>query len=117
MAKITKAMDYGYRKVIDVVLNPEAPHWVHTGDTIHPPEMVGNCPNSMVCTNNWKLREFIWTGEELFYEKEEVKNEKVVRVRTYKTEEMLKAEVMSMLRADISSQPTRAMAGLVGGAV
>ena len=117
MAKIIRASDYGYRKVITVVLNPDDSRWVHTDKSLHPLDNLSNCPNSMVCTNNWYYREFIWTGEDLFYYSDDGDK----KVRTGKTDEMLKAEVVAGLKADASAgserAPTKVMAGLVGVAV
>lgn len=82
MAKILKASDYGFRKVIVVVLNPDDPQWVHTDGSVHPVSSKINCVpvatpgvDSLgkpldsyygICTYNWKEREFIWTGDEMY---------------------------------------------------
>lgn len=71
--KIIRAMDYGYRKVIVVCLNPDDPEAVHSDGTTHtgaPP--AGTDPAlkpwewCQDCTYNWQLLEFVWTDKELY---------------------------------------------------
>ena len=69
MAKIINATDYGFRKVIRVCLNPDDPEWVHDDGTAHPAANVNGCDgvgNTYYCHYNWKVQEFVWTGEELY---------------------------------------------------
>ena len=63
--KITKATDYGFRKVICLCLNPEAPEYIHDDQTVHPLANVNGC-DSQVCHYNHRIEEFIWTGEEMY---------------------------------------------------
>jgi hypothetical protein len=85
MSKIIKATDYGYRKVMQVALNPDDPEWVHivgeqvrdangigvlaadnstpvliTSATVPDGETGRTCHN---CRYNWNVREFVWTGD------------------------------------------------------
>ncbi len=85
--KVIKATDYGFRKVIQICLNPDDPEWVHivgeplrgpdgtpiskadgtpeliTDPNVPPGEDGTTCHN---CRYNWKVQEFIWTGEQLY---------------------------------------------------
>ena len=73
MAKVLEATDYGYRKVIRVVTNPNDPESVHDDGSPHtgvPP--AGTAPGLRAwewcndCRYNWNVQEFVWTGDELY---------------------------------------------------
>ena len=65
MTKIVKATDYGYRRVIRVCLNPDAPEFIHDDVTPHPSNNPNGCP-TQTCQYNWEIREFVWSGEEMY---------------------------------------------------
>lgn len=79
--KILSATDYSYRKVIRVVEDDTIPEWVHQDSggnwTVpHTPGLAVNAAGALerglaagtgchACRYNWKVREFIFTGNEL----------------------------------------------------
>ncbi len=71
--KIIQAKDYGFRKVIRVVLNPEDPESVHPDGQPHTGPAPKGTPKSLKpwewchdCRYNWQVIEQVWTGEELY---------------------------------------------------
>jgi hypothetical protein len=76
--KVIKADDYGFRKVIVVCYNPNDPEYIHLDSTPHPASAVNGCSHSRDavtgledesvpgCRYNWKVREFVWNGEEAY---------------------------------------------------
>ena len=71
--QIISAKDYGYRKVIRVCMDPDAPESVHDDGNAH----TGNPPPGTApglkpwewchdCRYNWDGREFLWTDAELY---------------------------------------------------
>ena len=93
MARIIKAMDYGYRKAITMALNPGDPEYVHDDGTAHPAPNTNGCVNVAGvpgCHSNWKIREFVWTGDELYTYTPE-------GLRRVKTDAELLAEVSAAL--------------------
>ena len=97
MVKIISAMDYGYRKLIRVCMNPEQPGSVHEDGTEHtgsPP--AGTDPNLKAwewchdCRYNWQVRELTWTGEEMFMYRKD-------GTRRLKTNSELLAEIREQL--------------------
>ena len=87
--KIISAIDYGYRTVLRVCLNPDQPNWVHvvgehmrdregvpmyndsggpvllTSDKVSVGETGENCHN---CRQNWEIVEVIFEGADLYGE-------------------------------------------------
>ena len=68
---VTKATDYGNRKVIRIILNDTDPQWLHgqepapaghTGDTEDPDPTKQICKE---CRNNWKIFETQFEGDAL----------------------------------------------------
>lgn len=78
--KIVKATDYGFRKIIRVLLNPDDPQFLHRDGSPHPPENTEGCPleRNLVtgqeivgkpgCYLNWKVREFVFDDPKLTWE-------------------------------------------------
>ena len=98
MAKILTAKDYGYRKVITVVLNPQDPESVHPDGSPHtgsPP--TGTTPGLRPwewchdCRYNWRVQEFVWTGDQLYTQTKSGR-------RRSKTDAELIAEIESRLQ-------------------
>jgi|TARA_Y100000296_G_scaffold73413_1_gene90889 hypothetical protein len=72
MGKIISAKDYGYRKVIRAVVNPDDSEWVHADGSDSPSDHTGNTadPDKSKtvchdCTRNWVIREFVFEGADL----------------------------------------------------
>ena len=98
MPKIISASSYGFRTAIKVVMNPDDPEAVHEDGTPHsgqPP--TGTDPNLRSwewchdCRYNWQVREFVWTGDELYTRQEDGS-------RVVKTNDELVAEIESRLQ-------------------
>jgi hypothetical protein len=116
VAKIIKATDYGFRKVILVTTNPDDPKWVHEAEdgtrTAAPsghtagPDVV--CED---CRMNWKIQEFVWTGLELSKSAPTPGNPKR---RIDKTDAELVDEIKASLAASVTLEE---IAGLVGSEV
>ena len=73
MPTIIAATDYGYRKVVRVCLNPQDPESVHADGSPHTGKAPDGTDPSLKpwewcsdCRYNWRVQEFIWTGEELY---------------------------------------------------
>ena len=74
--KVIKATDYGFRKVVRVLINDQDPQWVHdygtpdfehTGDTADPDQTKTVC---LDCRNNWNVFEAQFDGDALLKEVE-----------------------------------------------
>ena len=75
--KIIQAKDYGFRKVIRVLLNPEDPEdpeSLHSDGQPHAVPAPKGTPKSLKpwewCHDyryNWQVKEYVWTGEEELY--------------------------------------------------
>jgi hypothetical protein len=72
--KVLTAKDYGYRKVVRVLINDQDPQWVHddgtpdighTGDTADPDQTKVVCGD---CRNNWNVFEAQFDGDALLKE-------------------------------------------------
>ena len=103
--KIIKATDYGFRKVVQVVLNPDDPQWVHddgpapeghTGDTS---ESDTACHD---CRMNWKVVEVKWDGDELYNISEN--GDKIL-----KTSDELVAEILAKMPPQSDGQVIAAL--------
>ena len=120
--KTLSAIDYGYRKVIRVVLNPNDPESVHADGTAHqgaaPAATVtafkaqnGRTPRAWEwcheCRYNWQEIEFIWDGDEMYHHAPD-------GTRTLKTDDQLVAEIQLRLQPAPSAQ---AIVGLEGRTV
>lgn len=111
MAKILSATNSGWRKVIKVCTNPDAPQWVHPDGSTAPNthtgfehQVAGDVTLCQDCRYNWKVREFIWTGD--------TELKKVVDgVLVNKTDDDLANEVAAALAA--ASTTTTNIASLV----
>ena len=109
--KITKATDYGFRVVVQVVMNPDDSQWVHKGGLPHTPstargpDVVDASGNSTpgaidrnlapgtechACRNNWYICEVKWDGDELYIIGDD-------GIRRLKTGDELKAEIIQQL--------------------
>jgi len=74
--KVLTAKDYGYRKVVRVLINDQDPQWIHddgtpdighTGDTEDPDQTKTVCGD---CRNNWNVFEAQFDGDALLKEVE-----------------------------------------------
>lgn len=73
--KVLSGKDYGYRKVVRVLMNDSDPEWIHpdgkkvplthTGDT----EVIGKTL-CLKCLSNWDVKEFQFEGDGLLKEVE-----------------------------------------------
>lgn len=68
--KMIKVTDYGFRRVVLVVLNPNDPQWLHPDGKSAPARHTGNTEetNKQICQdcrNNWTIEEFTFTRDEL----------------------------------------------------
>ena len=109
--KIIKAMDYGFRKVIVVCLNPEDPEAVHGDGSPHTGAApVGTDPSLRSwewchdCRYNWQVREYVWTGDKLYTAQEDGQRRK-------KTDVELLAEIRRDLQALPQPVPIQEHAG------
>ena len=109
--KIIKATDYGYRKVIVVVLNSDEPEAVHGDGTAHTGAPPMGTDLSLKpwewchdCRYNWQLREFLWTGDELYTRRKD-------GTRRVKTDAELVSEIKTALQPPT---PATTLAALVG---
>ena len=117
---ILKATDYGFRKVIRVVLDDAVPEWVHPDGSPHTdatgrgPETVevdgnpqpgaltaGLAPGTECheCRYGWTVREFTFTGSELY------------KGKRLKTNAELKAEVLAQLAPKPAPKAIAALEG------
>ncbi len=94
MAKIIKATDYGYRKVIRVCSNPEEPEYVHQDSTQHPISNVNGYPVE-TCHYNWNVREFVWSREEMD-----------TTTSTGKVRRKTNAELMKQIQSELAAVPS-----------
>lgn len=73
---ILSAKDYGFRKVVVVVHNPDDPQWIHEDGNPHTSDTAvdvnGDIQNGLAagtqchaCRNNWKTEEVIFEGADL----------------------------------------------------
>lgn len=96
--KIIKATDYGFRKVVQVVMNPDDPQWVHE-DGPAPAGHTGDTTQSDTpchdCRLNWEVVEVKWDRSEMYKED-----------GVLKTDDELAAEVMTMLAASQDKKET-----------
>ena len=97
MSTVIKATDYGYRKVIQVCSNPDDPEAVHVDGRPHTGEPSEGTDPALKswewcsdCQYNWDVREFVWTGEELYITPEGEE-------RRAKTDDELVAEIKDQL--------------------
>lgn len=122
--KVLTAKDYGYRKVVRVLMNDTDPQWVHpdgpsptnhTGDTEDPDTTKEVCQE---CRNNWNVLEFIFQGDTLTNEyvvtpavdgvlatEDElaVASEPAVMGRRSKTDKQITSESLKMAEATVIS--------------
>ena len=98
--KIIKATDYGYRQVVQVVMNPDDPQWIHE-DGPAPGGHTGDTTQSDTpchdCRMNWNVVEVKWDGDEMYNIAEN-------GTKTLKTDDELAAEVVTRLVPAPSSQ-------------
>ena len=74
--RVLRAKDYGYRKAITVVLNPDDPEAVHiagygtktshTGTAPAGKEALKSWEWCIACRYNWQEFEMVWTNNELY---------------------------------------------------
>ena len=102
---IIKATDYGFRKVVQVVMNPDDPQWIHE-DGPAPSGHTGDTTQSDTpchdCRINWNVVEVKWDGDEMFSVNED--GEKIL-----KTDDDLVAEMKVQL---IPAPDSQTMVGL-----
>ena len=103
--KIIKATDYGFRKVVQVVMNPDDPQWIHddgpapeghTGDTS---ESDAACHD---CRINWKIVEVKWDGDEMYNVAED-------GTKILKTDDELVAEILAKMSPQSDGQVIAAL--------
>ena len=103
--KIISAVDYTFRKVIQVVMNPDDPQWVHE-DGPSPVGHTGDTSQSDTpchdCRMNWKVVEVKWDGDEMYSVAED-------GTKTLKTDDELAAEVLVRLAPAPTSQTMTAL--------
>jgi hypothetical protein len=68
--RILSTRDFGYRKVVNVVKNPDDPEWVHPDGRASPSAHTGDTEERdkevcKLCIGNWRVQEFIWTDDNL----------------------------------------------------
>jgi len=65
------------RTAINVIENPDDPEFVHLDSSSHPSGNTAGCPHSRNdagkenpavpgCRSNWRITEYLWTGDELY---------------------------------------------------
>ena len=104
MPTIISAKDYGYRKVIRVCLNPDAPQYVHTDHSPHPARNVNGCQRDD-CHYNWTIRGFVWTQDEMYTESPTGK-------QRLKTNDQLLKEIKDFLEPATAPSDIRNLAGV-----
>lgn len=82
MAKVLRDNIYPdiNRRVVRVVLNPEAPKWVHADGSAAPVTHTGDTSETgktlcHECRYNWQEREFIWDGADAKKPDDEIQQE------------------------------------------
>ena len=110
--KIIKATNYGFRTVVKVLLNPDAPEAIHADGSPHtgkpttavtaaffgefdrPPRSWEWCHK---CTYNWQITEIQWDGDEQYNITEDGS-------KTLKTSDQLIAEIQLRLQPPSEAQ-------------
>ena len=113
--KIIKAKDYGFRKVIQVVMDETLPRWVHPNGTASPQTHTGDTEERgktvcRDCRSNWDIREYQWDGDALqkLNDPEDPESELID-----KTDEDIMAEALGLAMSMVT--PARDMVADVGG--
>ena len=68
--RILETKDFGYRRVVRVVVNDTDPQWIHPDGRDAPPDHTGDTEDrtKIVCSDcrsNWRWQEFTFTNQEL----------------------------------------------------
>ena len=68
--KILETKDFGYRRVVRVLTNPEDAHWLHDDGQPAPADHTGDTEETgktlcQDCRDNWRIEEVTFTREEL----------------------------------------------------
>ncbi len=98
--RIQKATDYGFRKVVRVVVNDDEPEWIHPRDrdAAHTADTARGADGELdatlaagtechACVLNWDIREIVFEGSDLELEDQELQ-EKALDMAAAKVEEV-----------------------------
>ena len=103
--KIIKATDYGFRKVVRIVMDETLPRWVHLDGKASPQTHTGDTEEKgktvcQECRSNWDIREYQFDGNAMqkLSDPEDPGSELVD-----KTDEEIMAEALALAESTVTT--------------